>query len=174
MSLKGGSGRELSFYKEIVDLPNVELLHPSIQRDEILEKCSLVITVNGTGGFEASFYGKPSIVMIETDYSSLPSVHTLKNLEELPLAISKSLEKTVNVKDLKENINLVDKNSFSYNKSELNSDFYSRFFDRGYVIEEREITQKEMKDFLEKHNKTYRMLANQFLKKISQIEKTGK
>jgi len=172
MSLRGGSGRELSFYKEIVDLPNVELLHPSLKRDEILEKCSLVITVNGTGGFEAAFYGKPSIVMIETDYSSLSSVHTLKNLKELPLAIINSLKKSVSINDLNDYINLIDKNSFPYNKSELNSDFYSRFFDRGYVIEEKEISQNDMNDFLEKHKDTFKMLSNQFVEKISQMDKS--
>ena len=166
MLLKGGSGRKLSFYKEILKLPNVKLLHPSINRDEILEKCSLVITINGTAGFEAAFFGKPTITFIETDYSSLPSIHTLEKIEDLPNAIKSSLEKKVKPSDLYQYVEVVNNNSFEYNKSALNSDFYSRFFYRGFVIEEKEIFESEMKEFLKNHKDIYDNLASEFIKKI--------
>ena len=60
-----------------------------------------VITIAGTGGMEAAFYAKPSIVFIETSYSNqLPSVYKLKNLEELPSAINQSLQKKVMESDV--------------------------------------------------------------------------
>ncbi len=170
MTLKHGTGRKLSFYKDLLKLPNVRLIHPEIKREEILEKCSLVITINGTAGLEAAFHNKPSITLIETDYSSIPSVYTLKRIEELPIAIRTSLGKTVDQSALFEYVNMVDKNSFEYNKSILNLDFYDRFFDRGFVIIEKEISEQEMKSYLDDHKEIYEKLALEFIKKIKQYK----
>jgi len=174
MSLKGGSGREITFYQDLLKLPNVVLLHPTFSRDEILEKCSLVITINGTAGFEAAFYGKPSITLVETDYSSLPSVYTLKSLNELPHAIRTSLKKTVNTEDLNKYVKMVNANSFEYDKTILNSDFYNRFFDRSYVIMEKEIESDEMKLFLRDHDSIYQKLALEFIKNIKEYKQFEK
>ena len=170
MILKGGSKRKISFYKEIMKLPNVKLLNPQINRDEILKKCSLVITINGTAGLEAAFFNKPAITFIKTDYHYLSSVHTLKKLDELPKAITTFLKKQVNPIELYNYIKMVEKNSFKYIKSELNLDFYSRFYDRGYLTLEKEILVEKMKNYLKENEKTYDDLTNQFIKKMKQFK----
>ena len=172
MGLKGGGGRKLSFYQDITKLYNVKLLHPKIKRDDILSKCSMVITINGTAGFEAAFFGKPAITFIDTDYSMLPFVHVIKKFEDLPSTIRNTLKETVDFDALNEYVNMINEQSFEYNKAELNSDFYGRFFDRGYVIIEKEINEDEMVSFLEDHKDEYQKLANRFLEKIQEHRET--
>jgi len=75
--------RPISYYKQIMNLPNVVLIHPSLTNEELLKKCSIAFTVTGTTGIEAGYYGKPSIIFGHTSYDSLPSVHRIKNLEEI-------------------------------------------------------------------------------------------
>ena len=58
--------RSFSFYKKIMDLPNVKMLHHDVHPKNILPKCSMVITVGGTTGFEAAFYEKPTITFVDS------------------------------------------------------------------------------------------------------------
>ena len=76
--------REIREYKELMDIPNVELLHPFVPGDEILKKCKSVICIGGTTGFEAAFYGKPTIVFSDLYYSELPSVKKVTEITKLP------------------------------------------------------------------------------------------
>jgi len=164
MDLK--EGRPISFYKELMKLPNVELLHPTVDKDEILSNCSLVITINGTSGFEGAFFNKPSITFVETDYSSLPFVHTLKNIEELPKAIRNSLRTKVNFSDLDKFVKSMEKNTFEYNGISLVNDFYSRFYNMGIVVPSKKIPLKEMETFLEDHKSTFEKVGMEYLKQI--------
>ena len=81
MVMKYRFWRPISYYKQIMNLPNVVLIHPSLTNVELLKKCSIAFTVTGTTGLEAGYYGKPSIIFGHTSYDSLPSVHRIKNLE---------------------------------------------------------------------------------------------
>jgi len=107
--------RKISFYKYIMDLPNVELLHHDVPNDELIKHSSLVITITGTTGLEAACYNKPSIVLADTIFSSvLPSVYRLKSMEELPNAIRTSLDKKVQISDLRRFTKCVVENTFDY------------------------------------------------------------
>ena len=99
------SWREIQFYKDLQNLPNVKLIHPTVNPKELLEKCSLVITTSSTAAMEAAFYEKPSIVFAETVYSDLPSVFRVKNMEELPEIISKALKEKVKLTEVNNGIN---------------------------------------------------------------------
>jgi len=162
MNFKGGRGRSISFYKEIMELPNVKLLHPSINPEEILKNCSLVITINGTTGLEAAFYNKPTITFVQTLYTSLPSVYTLKNINELPQTIRTALQTKVNVKNLNDFVNFIEKNSFKLDRKLLVSDFRNRFLYKN-------IKESEMKSYLDTHKSTFDKMAHEHLKKIKQI-----
>ena len=171
MDLK--EGRDVSFYKEILKLPNVQLLHPTVKRDDILENCSLVITINGTSGFEAAFFKKPSITFVKTDYSSLPFVYTLKNIEELPRAIRQTLTKNVNPSNLSAFVNYLEKHTFEYDVLNLVSDFYNRFYNMGVVIPSKEISVEEMKSFMDRHIETFERVATEYIKKFNIHKKIG-
>ena len=157
--------REISFYKSIMELPNVKLIHPSIPNDEMLKKCSLAITIAGTTGLEAALYKKPCIIFADTNYSYLPSVYRLRSLEDLPNAIRESLKKEVKLSDVNDFINLLDRNSFPFNNTELSIKINDEFFYDGYLFDT-EIDNKKAKEFLRKNHEYFEVLATEYMKKI--------
>ena len=73
--------RDKFYYQQIMDLPNVKMLHHTVHPKNILPKCSMVITIGGTAGFEAAFYEKPTITFVDTLYSYLKSVEIFAVIE---------------------------------------------------------------------------------------------
>ena len=165
--------RSISYYKQIMNLPNVHLLHHSVSSKEIIKKCSLVITIASTSGLEAAFYRKPSIVLIDVLYSMLPSVYKLKSIEELPQAIRTSLEKVVDPSDLGKFVNIVDKNSFEFNLSGFDMDYTDYFFYSGFLVDV-DIPISKMESFLEESNNKskFEKIAMEHIKKIKQYKES--
>jgi hypothetical protein len=161
--------REISFYKNIMKLLNVKLIHPSISNDEMLKKCAMAMTIAGTTGLEAALYRKPCIVFSNVIYSSLPSVYRLKSLEELPMAIRESLKKEVKLLDVNEFINSLDANSFPFNNTELSIKINNEFFYDGYLFDT-EINLKKAEEFLKKNHKYFEILEIQYIKKMNYIK----
>ena len=75
--------RKISEYKEMLEIPNVRMIHPSVHPKQIYEKCSLVITIIGSAGFEAAFYEKPSMAFTDINYAILPSVMKIDSIDTL-------------------------------------------------------------------------------------------
>ena len=93
--------RKTSFYNEILSIPNVQFLHHSVKSEDVMKKCSLVITINGAAGLEAAMHKKPSILFSDFSYSIIPSVYKLKSIDELPAtAFRESLRTKVNPNDV--------------------------------------------------------------------------
>jgi hypothetical protein len=159
-------GRSVSFYKNITNLPNVKLINPFVSRDKILSQSSLVITIAGTTGLEASFFEKPVIVLSDTDYSHLSSVYRLKSLEDLPQIINSSLKSTVSISELKEYANNIYQNSFDYNPMTIKSDVIERFFVKGLELIPKGNSNQEMKSFFQDNKSIFNKLALEYLKKI--------
>jgi len=157
--------RSISYYKQIMSLPNVILIHPSVKSDYIIKRSSLVVSINSTSALEAGFYNKPSITMAEQDFSYLSFVHQIKTLHALPDAIITSLKKKVNVSDLNNYLNLIESNSFEMPLLDLSSDFDHIFHFKGYLANV-EIPIDKMQSFLEKHRNLFEKLAAEFVKKI--------
>ena len=162
--------RKTSYYKKILDLPNVKLIHPSVSPKILLENCTTVITVSGTGGFEAALHKKPCIVFADVIYSSLPSVYRLKNLEELPRTIKESLNKKIELCDVSKFVNLLDKNSFEFDIFAYYSKVSERFHHGGFMISN-EISMNNLDLFIEEDRAIYEMLAEEHIKKINQYKK---
>jgi len=167
MELRGW--RETSFYKKILNLPNVELFHPHFSNEKLLEKCSLVFTINGTSGIEGIFYNKPVVVFSEASYSILPSVKTVKNIEELPDTIKSLLGKEVNIDKLNNYINSIENESFNFDLIELALDFQN-YFAHEYSTLKSDIPVDKMKKFLLKRKTTFSKLVNEYIKKIEYIK----
>ncbi len=159
--------REISFYKEILEIPNVDLLHPSVSSEEIMKRCSLVITVGGTSGLEAAFYQKPSIIFADMGYGVLPSVYRIKSVTELPDAIRISLQKTVNPNDLGKYVDIVEKNSFEFDYTGFQIECANYFYYGGHLIDV-EIPEEKMKYFLEEHRSIFEQITSEYIKKIKQ------
>jgi hypothetical protein len=62
-------------YQEIMDIPNVTLIHPSYSSEKLIKHSKLVITIRGTASFDAVLQNKPSIVFANVPFSILPSVY---------------------------------------------------------------------------------------------------
>ena len=159
--------KSISDYKEIMDIPNVRLLHPFTSKEEIFEKCSLVISVVGSSCLEATFHGKPSILFGKVYYSILPSVHRVETLNKLPEIIRSSLQETVNLHDVEKFLAIFKKNSFDFNVFEYYINEANTFFYNGNLVDV-EITEPQMKSFIEENAEKFSVLVDENIKKLKQ------
>jgi len=170
MKLRGW--REASHYKEIMDIPNVQLLHPSVKPEEIMNNCSLVLSITSTASLEAAFYNKPSIIFADAPYSALPSVFRLKILEDLPKLIRQALQlKEVDMQDLNKFVNFVNDNSFELDMFKLELGYAKFFYHDGNLVDV-EISGQQMEAYLEKYRKEFDALADEHIKKIRLYKNT--
>lgn len=158
--------RSISDYKKIMQLPNVKLLHPSVNHKDLLKKCSLVITISGTSSFDAAIYQKPSIVFVDTAFSTLPSVFRLKSLEDLPNTINQALKTKVDAKDLSEYVSYVEEMSFDFDFDGLVQIIADSFYYSGSLVDV-EIPINKMEIFLKTHAQKFEILASEFIKQIN-------
>ena len=161
--------REISYYKEIIEIPNVRLYHPSANIEPLIQKSSLVISIGGTTSFEAAFYQKPSIIMADLGFAILPSVQKLNSLEELPLIIRHGLETKVNSDDLDRYLSILDEHSFDfdlkgYESNELN------FFRHGGNFQDTIIMNEQMKSFLDENTDLFDTLTKNYILKLEKLK----
>jgi len=161
--------RSISEYKEIMNIPNVVLLHPKFSNEEIYKNCSLLITIAGTAGFEAACYGKPVITFVDLNYSLLPSVHTLKSLNDLPELIRKSLSQKIEPDSLDKYITLLEKNVSKFDYADFMAKLAVEFF-YGNNLMDVEIPEVKMKTFLEKNYPLLEVLADDHIRKIKWLK----
>lgn len=159
--------RDTSFYKYIMDLPNVTLLHPSIKAESILPHCSMVTTIAGTTGLEAAFHKKPTIIFSDQIYSKLPFVYRVTKLEDLPEAIRTYLDKDVDFEALGNLIGVLEKNSVKFELDMVGADFSYRFGFKGPVMDA-ELPVDKIKIFLDDYKEVFNELALEHIKKIEQ------
>jgi len=158
--------RTESDYREIMDIPNVHLIHPSFSAEKLYENCSLVITIRGTSGLDAAFYKKPSIIFGDMLYSLLPSVYRLKSLEDLPNAIRQSLQKEVIPSDLDKYLTLIENNSFDFDIAAYENKELKHFYAGGILVDV-EISSSTMKSFLDENKSIFDTLSSEYVKKLS-------
>lgn len=158
--------RKISEYKEIIEIPNVKLLHPSVSNEKLIENSSLVITIAGSSGFEAAFYEKPSIVFSDISYAVLPSVHRVKEMEKLPETIRSCLSEKVHVEDLDKFLVIIEKNTFDLDLRGFNTKIQDYFYHGGYLVDT-EISSKQMQKFLEENKSILEILSDEHIKKIN-------
>ena len=157
--------REQNWYKELLQLPNVKLIHPNISNEELLNNCSLAISIGGTVGLEASFFNKPSIVFADVIYSMIKSVVKIENLSELPKKIRSSLNMQVDINDLNTYLQIIENISFQINLEKIRNDMKHRFYYDDF-LREVEISETEMKKFLDDHREEFKLIVKEHIKKI--------
>ena len=161
--------REISEYKEIMEIPNVKLLHPSVSNVKLLEYSSLVVTIAGTSGFEAAFYEKPSIVFADTIYTILPSVHRIKEIERLPELIRSCLLERVNASDLDRFLTILEEDTFDFDLRTFTTKIHEYFFHEGNLLDTT-ISESQMKKFLENNRALLEKLSLEHIKKINKLK----
>ncbi len=162
--------RKISDYQEIMDIPNVTLIHPTFSEFDLLKNSSLVISTAGTTSFESAFVGKPSIVFADVIYSYLASVKKVNSMNELSEIIKNSLEIKPDSKDLSKYMKVLSKNIINFNFWEFLSDFNERFTYNGGFVDVK-IDENELHSFIKDRESSLDYLAICHIKKIEQHKK---
>lgn len=157
--------RSIEEYKKIMEIPNVVLLHPSVSTVDLYKKCSLVVSLGGSPGFEAAIYQKPSVIFADLDYTILPSVTKIDSIEDLHSAIVDSLKKPVLADDIDRYLTLVEKNLIDFDIHGFTIDEFEYFF-YGGNMEDVDIQVSKMEDFLELKKPELTILSNEIIKKL--------
>jgi len=165
--------RKISYYKKILELSNVVLVHPYFPSSEIFKKCKLVITAVGTSGFEASFYGIPVITFGNTLYSDLSSVSKMESFSDLQNLIMHSLEKNPSPLELESMIQVLQKNSVNFDMFGYHTLQAREFFHDSNLIDV-EIPEEKMINFLKNNLDYYKIIGEQIIKKINFHSNLGK
>lgn len=82
----------ISFYKRLLRVPNIRLIHPSTPSCEVVKNARLVITIAGTPGWEALLYKKPVITFGRTFYNKMDMVVKAKDVTSLPELVRDTLK----------------------------------------------------------------------------------
>ena len=167
MAMKYRHWRPISYYQTIMDLPNVTLIHPSLSNEELIKNCSIVFTVTGTAGLEATYYGKHSIIFGHTSYDSLPSVHKIEHLEDLPQLVRTCLDEKVVPSDVANLVKIIENVSFDFDIVEMYNKIADRFHIGGFLVSNK-ISMDSLDSFLEENKTTFETLAKEHVKKIKQ------
>ena len=161
--------RKISDYTELLKIPNVRIFHPSVSSEELIKNSSLIITIEGSSGFEAAIYEKPSIVFTKIYYTLLPSVTIVNSFDDLPNAIRSSLKKIVKSSDVNKFLELLEENSFQHDSWGLDSSILSLFYYGGHLVDV-EITNEKMNFFMQKNQSVLEKFALEHIKKIQQLK----
>ena len=162
--------RSISEYKELLKIPNVTMIHPSVSEIELIKNSSLVITTAGTSGFQATLYEKPSMIFSDIFYSYLPSVFRIKSIEELPLTVKKALSTKVDPNDLSKYMKIISENIIDFNFATFLSEFNSIFYHNGGFLDVI-IDEKKMETFISDKEPELEYLSKCHIEKIQQHKK---
>lgn len=160
--------RDISYYKQIIELPNVELIHPDISTEDLIKNCSLVTTIAGTSGLEAAFLGKPSVVFSDVIYLTIPSVFRVKNIEDLPKIITSALKTKIDINDLNNYVNLIHQHTFEFDIRQLWIESFDDLWYEGVL--DVNVTELKVKNHLEKNKEKYKKLVDEHIKKITTLK----
>ena len=159
------SWREINTYKELAKIPGVVLIHPDADSQELIKKSSLVLSITSSSALDAIFLEKPAIVFTDTDFSMIPGVHRLKEIEKLPDAIKSELDRKINPEHIEKYVQFIESNSFEYNLT-LHGQEMSKFLYNGERWVDVEISENNMQEYLTKTESRFIQLKNEYLKNI--------
>jgi len=161
---KARGWRPISDYKQILEIPNVRLIHPNVSSHDLIKKSDLVITVSGTASFEALIYNKPSILFANYGYQKAGIVR-INCLENLPIAINDALNSTVDFKKLGTYVSDMIKNSFEFDYYGFQTRSGNEFFHNWQIVDV-DIKEQKMEQYLKKEEQFFNAITNAHLKYI--------
>ena len=161
-----------SFYKDIIKLQNVRLIHPTVNPKEILKKCKLVTTIAGTAGLEALFLEKPVIVFSDIIYSKFPNVFRIKDKNDIPKTIRKALSLSPNKEGIRKLISLYKKECINIDMIDLQQQCMKEIGDYG-INELVNPTQESLEKFINQNKKELEIIADEHIRKMELYEKNA-
>ena len=161
--------RKISYYREILKIPNLRLYHPSSNLEQLIQNSSLVISIAGSAALEAAFFQKPSIIIADMGFLVLPSIQKLTSLEELPVIIRKGLDMKVNSDDLDRYVTILDENSFDFDLPGYLTKEANYFrFDGNF--HDTIITDRKMESFLDQNDAIFTILTDNYISKLEKFK----
>lgn len=161
---KARGWRSISDYKQILEIPNVKLIHPKVSSIDLIKKSDLVITVSGTASLEALFYNKPSILFADYGYHEAGIVK-INSLENLPVAINNALNSTVDLRKLSRYVSRLINNSFEFDYYGFQIRSGNEFFQNWQILDV-DIKEQKMAKYLKEEEKFFDSITNAHLKYI--------
>jgi hypothetical protein len=158
-------GRPESFYKKILEMPNVSLIDSSVSSHDVIQNSSAVITINGTSGLEALFLGKPTITFTETVYSFLPGVFTIDKIDSIPKKLNLALNSKININDLNKFVDLMEYYTFEFNYHKLINNTQSHFY-IGNKKGNSAVNENSMQQYLKTFQPEFQTLSEKYLEKM--------
>lgn len=101
------------YYKAIMQMPNVRLIHPDYDSHKLLNNCKGVISISGGTAFEALFYKKPVILFGDEYYDTLSMVDKVNDIRLLPRLIQGMDQKQFNQAELDTFMAIFEKNTIT-------------------------------------------------------------
>jgi hypothetical protein len=158
--------RSIKDYKDIIKIPNVKLVNPYVNAQELITKCSGIISISGATGFEALFHKKPVIIFADEFYEEISSVKKIKTYAELHEEIKIMLSKT------KIQNNELNALMESLENTSISVPYFSMIKD-GITLSSIqrhennvELTQKKFKEFYEFYNESFETITTAINNKI--------
>jgi signal transduction histidine kinase len=85
--------RALSFYKDLLRLPNVVFVDPAVRGIDVVRHADGVASINSTASLEAAYMGKRSMVFsCHSEFTPIPSVTRFESFFDLPHKLKWILE----------------------------------------------------------------------------------
>ena len=164
--------RDQSFYKDIIKLQNVKLVHPSVNPKNILEKCDLVTTIAGTAGLEALFFEKPVITFSDIIYSKFPNVFRINDKNKIPETIRKALSLTPNKEGIRKLVSLYKKECLNIDMINLQHECMDEIGSSG-INDLVNPTQENLEKFINKNRRELEIIADEHIHKMELYEKNA-
>jgi hypothetical protein len=155
-----------SYYKQLMDIPNVTFINPQFNNNKLLENSQLVITIRGSSSLKAMKYGKPVIIFGEQPIEIMPGAFSVDSIKDLPKLIKKALKYQVNTLDYSKYVESLGDRLFDFNMFEYEINRDKSFF-AGKIFSNVPISNQTMIDFLNKNKQIFSNLINAHLKIIS-------
>jgi hypothetical protein len=152
-------------YQDIIDMPNVSLIHPSFSAKELIKNCNLLVTIRGSSSLEAAYENKPSIIFGTMPHDMLPSVYKINSLKELPELIKTALNTKIDSSYIKKYNKLIKGKIVNFYWDELeilrNKEFFS-----GNILSDVKFKESKVKEFFKKTDSMFKILSDAHLEKM--------
>lgn len=157
---------EIDYYKEIMEIPNVQLIHPGFDNNVLLEHSKLLVTIRGTTAYKAVKYGIPSIIFGPQPFEIIPSVSKVNSLLELPNLIDKIIDKPIDNSYYEKYEQLIDNLGCNFNMFYYEN-LRNKIFFSGDILSNVEINEHDMQEFIENNKQLFSELVIQHVKFLS-------